>query len=121
MTPNETKLLTLLLAETRRIETDDIREYAFRSAGRLTAMIAQEDMTDGLGVRVAGHWLGSDPAGRQARRRALMALEVAGLVELSCRWSQYPNARTTHARLTDQGRIVAESFAQAASETGTKR
>lgn len=106
MTTNETDLLTLILAETRRVESlsphrdwerDAVAEWVKRSS-------AIDDLKCGLGVRVSGHWLGKDSASRKARQRGLEALEWSGLVELHAAWGE----RRTHVRLTAAGRQAAE-------------
>ena len=84
VTPIENELLRLIIEETARVRRlspfrnllqDDADEWTARS----TAIRA---LKAGLGVKISTAWIGDDPKSRQARRRGLLALEAAGLVEL---------------------------------------
>ena len=98
MTPIENALLGLIRAETERVLSlsrfrglhDDTQEWVARST-------AIRDLKSGLGIRINSSWIGNSPADRQARRRGLLALEAAGLVELFATTTGH----ATHVRLTD--------------------
>ena len=101
MTPIETKLLRLILAETARVRSlrptrDLLNDDSAEWVARWTAI---RDLKSGLGVRVNSSWIGQDPKSRQARRRGLLALEAAGLVALS----SANGSHATHVALIDPG------------------
>lgn len=57
-----------------------------------------------LGIKVDGSWLGSAPAQKMARSRALAALEQGGLI---IRESRYRGGSLTHVRPTEAGLSLA--------------
>ena len=79
----ENALLGLIRAETKRVLglspyrglNDDGNEWGLR-------WTAIRDLKSGLGIRINSDWIGQDPKSRQARRRGLLSLQAAGLVEL---------------------------------------
>ena len=89
MTETEQELLRLILLEMSRVRNlSAYREHGGDVGEWLARSTAIKDLRTGLGVRVQGGWLGHDAAGRQARKRGLVALERIGLVELKAGWGR---------------------------------
>ena len=84
VTPIENALLGLIRAETKRV----LCLSPYRDVGWIDSdewvdrQNAIRDLRDGLGIKISTDWIGNTPADRQARRRGLLSLQAAGLVEL---------------------------------------
>ena len=102
----ETELLRLIVEENERVLAlspyRGLHDEPTEWAARWTAI---RDLKSRLGIRINSDWIGQDPKSRQARRRGLLALEVAGLVALSSATGN----QVTHVMLIDTDDAVTAS------------
>ena len=80
MTETESAMLGLILSEWCRLMLDDPKQRPGEGHYVWKARAASIRNLDRLGVAVDPTWLGSSAAGRQARLRALTALEREGWI-----------------------------------------
>ncbi len=80
MTTSERDLLSLILSEWVRLIQSDPKQQRGEPFYEWKKRAAYLDGLTRYGLQIDPNWLGKSPAGRQARSRALIALERAGWI-----------------------------------------
>ena len=113
MTETESAMLGLILSEWVKLTLDDPAQRLGEGFYQWRRRAASIRNLDRLGVVVDPTWLGSAPAGRQARRRAMAGLVADGWVTLRVIHRRLTFVRPTDAALSA---IVDGCEAQVANE-----
>ena len=117
LTPHMREILAIVLAESRRLEAVEDRPPADMDRDRWRELYRRRQEYQAYGVRHdLAQWLGhpASPSDSAVFSRALRNMEAMGLVVRVNRWG---GNKTTHVRLTTDGRDLAQQLAKQQEES----